>query len=1036
MQLGGGRVIGLAFVVAAMVAGCASSTPSVPEDASGTDASLVPDARQGAGFGEPCNQHGECQSGICWQPTPGEAGVCTQMCNFDCPDGYACKTEQIDQVDYRVCVAATDNFCDTCATDEDCGDDRDGCIQLTQGKFCSIDCVADPTVCPAGFVCAQILDSGDTGKWQCKPQNGVCCIDGDDDRHGVGGGCLDADCDETDPDIYNGHPEICDGKDNDCQNGVDDFPIDCAPAKCELGALGYFERAADVCAGAAGCQQQSAVLCNLYTCSGGGEAGDDCATMCDGEVDTKCIPAAHCDASVCFDDLADGLGCDEASDCAANHCQNGFCCAFGDCCQSASDCPGFGTQAPTCDAPSTCQGTRGEAVCNGNSVCTTDGTVQDDSACTTTTEANDCGWWKSVYCTGGSNQTAPACPTTCTNNNQCDPGGWCNLAGHVCVQDLPDGAACGTDDGRCQSGHCQNGFCCATGDCCAIASDCPGSYSSPPVCTSPAACDGEADVAACQANSCVTLNGVDNDAACGPTTVASTCGSYQSVYCSGATTQTAPNCLDSCTSDTQCDPNAYCNTSGHCVPDQPNGGACQDSAECQSAHCQNGFCCGTGDCCAADNDCNAYDQASTCNTPGTCQGTRVDGVCSAQFQCGASTTADDSGCAGIEANSCGPYPSVSCTAAQNQTPPVCSTTCTNDGQCDVSAHCSPTGMCEPDQGQGGYCNQPQDCGSGLSCVDNVCCNTACTGACEACDLPGSVGTCTKVGNGQDPDNECPGVSCVGYYYGFSGDSCQRKADVPSNVAACNGAGACRSIATECTSYNVAGPVTLSCNATCQDPTGGTCTGTVAGACTNVNPGTQSCGTGQCLRTAPICVNGAPGTCTPGAPTTETCNNLDDNCDGTIDNGAFSDAYEPNPDCGSARQLGAVGSDQTNTYTSMTIYGSGDYDYYSIPMNETDSSCGCGSFSFDEDYIARVSLTVPNDAGSYEICMNTNTCGWPAGYCFAVGAGTQINLTQNLDGACPGSDNYTVYLRIRGVNPPGYECSPYTLSYMFDAGYCF
>jgi hypothetical protein len=122
---------------------------------------------------------------------------------------------------------------------------------------------------------------------------------------------------------------------------------------------------------------------------------------------------------------------------------------------------------------------------------------------------------------------------------------------------------------------------------------------------------------------------------------------------------------------------------------------------------------------------------------------------------------------------------------------------------------------------------------------------------------------------------------------------------------------------------------------------------------------------------------------------------------------------------------------------MTVYASGDNDYYAIPMNETDSSCSCGIFSTDEDYTARVSLTVPADAGSYIICMNTNSCSWPAGYCFEVAAGQTINLTQDLDGYCAptGSDNYTVYLRIYGDNAPGFECSPYTLYYMFDSGYC-
>ncbi|MBE7447564.1 MAG: hypothetical protein HS111_01345 [Kofleriaceae bacterium] len=49
---------------------------------------------------------------------------------------------------------------------------------------------------------------------------------------------------------------------------------------------------------------------------------------------------------------------------------------------------------------------------------------------------------------------------------------------------------------------------------------------------------------------------------------------------------------------------------------------------------------------------------------------------------------------------------------------------------------------------------------------------------------------------QDLDNECGAVSCVGYYHSWSGDSCRRSADVPANVASCNGAGACRTQAQE------------------------------------------------------------------------------------------------------------------------------------------------------------------------------------------------------------------------------------------------
>jgi hypothetical protein len=44
---------------------------------------------------------------------------------------------------------------------------------------------------------------------------------------------------------------------------------------------------------------------------------------------------------------------------------------------------------------------------------------------------------------------------------------------------------------------------------------------------------------------------------------------------------------------------------------------------------------------------------------------------------------------------------------------------------------------------GVMCAASADCDSGF-CVDGVCCNAACAGQCEACDVAGIVGTCTPV----------------------------------------------------------------------------------------------------------------------------------------------------------------------------------------------------------------------------------------------------------------------------------------------------
>jgi hypothetical protein len=52
------------------------------------------------------------------------------------------------------------------------------------------------------------------------------------------------------------------------------------------------------------------------------------------------------------------------------------------------------------------------------------------------------------------------------------------------------------------------------------------------------------------------------------------------------------------------------------------------------------------------------------------------------------------------------------------------------------------------------------------------------------------------------------------------------------------------------------------------------------------PTQTACGVGGCAATGEIqCVGGAPqDTCTPGAPTAETCNGVDDDCNGSIDDG--------------------------------------------------------------------------------------------------------------------------------------------------------
>jgi hypothetical protein len=186
---------------------------------------------------------------------------------------------------------------------------------------------------------------------------------------------------------------------------------------------------------------------------------------------------------------------------------------------------------------------------------------------------------------------------------------------------------------------------------------------------------------------------------------------------------------------------------------------------------------------------------------------------------------------------------------------------------------------------GDSCPSASYCEQGLLCADSTCCTSLCDGFCQTCNLDSSQGTCSPVPAGDDPDNECPGANCSGYYFGWSGYTCYSSNDVTDGEGSCDGAGGCQTTAELCANSGQGASVST-CNSQCQSPTIGTCSGTTSPSCTNLDLGGTSCGHGVCLTSAPICINGAPNTCVPdlSQATDEICNYIDDNCDGIVDDG--------------------------------------------------------------------------------------------------------------------------------------------------------
>jgi hypothetical protein len=309
----------------------------------------------------------------------------------------------------------------------------------------------------------------------------------------------------------------------------------------------------------------------------------------------------------------------------------------------------------------------------------------------------------------------------------------CNGSGQEgrCIEDPLANAGCGDDD-PCTVDACVPGQGCqytADPDCNSDPED------PPPGAADGAACDSASD---CASGYCVSGVCCDSacDGACLVCNVPIRLG--RCVYNPELDLLCEDN--DPCTID-RCEPNVGCvsiedpSCSDDPDPEDPppgaaNGAACESASDCASGYCVSNVCCDS----ACDGACIACDLPASL---GQClHNPELDLLCQDKDPCTIDRCEPNVGCVSTEDPSCSDDP-------DPEDPP-------------------------PGAENGAACTSASDCASGF-CVSNVCCDSACDGACIACDLPASLGQCIHspqqdlLCQDKDPctiDQCVPNIGCV------------------------------------------------------------------------------------------------------------------------------------------------------------------------------------------------------------------------------------------------------------------------------------
>jgi hypothetical protein len=215
-----------------------------------------------------------------------------------------------------------------------------------------------------------------------------------------------------------------------------------------------------------------------------------------------------------------------------------------------------------------------------------------------------------------------------------------------------------------------------------------------------------------------------------------------------------------------------------------------------------------------------------------------------------------------------------------------------------------------------------------------------------------------------------------------------------------------------------------------------CNGTIDNGCTCKNGDTQDC----CGGTKIACAIGAWPTC-PAAPT-ETCNHVDDDCNGKIDDNLPAATYMPEEmasgadDCQTNfKTLPNVVEGTGATKLSYHLYRSdlsADRDFFFFTAAENDDLSCFVNPSYYECYELKVQLTKKPTGSSYRFCVydmdfaGTNTtCATPVKKTCSTASSDTVSI--KWQGDCGFTDNRDFFIEVYAENGTANSCDPYEIT---------